>query len=85
MTPDPLSEKYYGISLFKGVSGTKAVRAAREAADESLSPQLADGVRKYNSIVNAEKSAANQAVSEGAGSVLGSVAGDVLKRLNDDD
>ena len=73
------------ISPFKGESGTKAVRAAREAADESLSPQVADGVRKYNSIVNAEKSAANQAVSEGAGSVFSSVAGEVLKRLNDDD
>jgi RHS repeat-associated protein len=72
------------ISPFKGESGTKAVRAAREAADESLSPQVADGVRKYNSIVNAEKSAANQAVSEGAGSVRGSVTGDLLKRLNDD-
>jgi len=73
------------ISPFKGESGTKAVRAAREAADESLLPQVADGVRKYNSIVNAEKSAANQAVSEGAGSVFSSVAGEVLKRLNDDD
>ena len=69
------------ISPFKGISNTKAVRAAREAADESLLPQVADGVRRQNAMLNAEKAAANQAISEGVGSVTGSVAGEVIKRL----
>ena len=71
------------ISPFKGVSGTKAVRAAREAADESLSPQVADGVRRQNAMLNAEKAAANQAISEGVGSVLGSVASKVIDKIQD--
>ena len=71
------------ISPFKGVSGTKAVRAAREAADESLSPQVADGVRRQNAMLNAEKAAANQAISEGVGSVLGSVASKVIDEIQD--
>ena len=69
------------ISPFKGISNTKAVRAAREAADESLLPQVADGVRRQNAMLNAEKAAANQAISEGVGSVTGSLAGEVIKRL----
>ena len=71
------------ISPFKGVSGTKAVRAAREAADKSLSPQVADGVRRQNAMLNAEKAAANQAISEGVGSVLGSVASKVIDEIQD--
>lgn len=74
------------IAPFKGVSNTQAVRAAREAISvkgTSLSSQAADGIRKSNATINAEKSAANQAVSKGVGSVHSSVAGELLKRLND--
>ena len=71
------------ISPFKGISNTKAVRAAREAADESLSPQVADGVRRQNAMLNAEKAAANQAISEGVGSVTGSVVSKVIDEIQD--
>ena len=76
------------ITPFKGVSNTQAVRAARETAGArgaSLSSEAADGIRKSNTAINAQKYAANQVVSEGVGSVPGSVAGEVLKRLNDED
>ena len=76
------------ITPFNGVSNTQAVRAAREAAGArgaSLSSEAADGIRKSNTAINAQKYAANQVVSEGVGSVPGSVAGEVLKRLNDED
>ena len=71
------------ISPFKGISNTKAVRAAREAADESLLPQVADGVRRQNAMLNAEKAAANQAISEGVGSVTGSVVSKVIDEIQD--
>ena len=76
------------ITPFNGVSNTQAVRAARETAGArgaSLSSEAADGIRKSNTAINAEKSAANKAVSDGVGSVPSSVAGDVLKRLDDED
>ena len=77
-----------GISPFKGVSGTKAVRAAREAADikgKSLSSHTADGIRKQNATLNAEKAGANQAISEGLGASPGSVVGEVIKRLRNEE
>ena len=46
---------------------------------------MADGVRKHNATINAEKAAANQAISEGVGSVRGSVAGEVIKKLKNED
>ena len=76
------------ITPFNGVSNTQAVRAARETAGArgaSLSSEAADGIRKSNTAINAQKYAANQVVSEGVGSVPGSVPGELLKRLNDED
>ena len=76
------------ISPFKGVSNTKAVRAAKDAANtkgESLSSQAADGVRRRNATLNTEKAAANQAISEGVGSMRGSVVGEVIKRLRNEE
>ena len=74
------------ISPFKGVSNTKAVRAAKDAANikgESLSPHAADDVRRQNATLNAEKAAANQAISEGMGSVTGSVVSKVIDEIQD--
>ncbi|MBE6235657.1 MAG: RHS repeat-associated core domain-containing protein [Bacteroidales bacterium] len=74
------------ISPFKGVSNTKAVRAAKDAANtkgESLSSHAADGVRRRNATLNTEKAAANQAISEGVGSVTGSVVSKVIDEIQD--
>ena len=74
------------VSPFKGVSNTKAVRTAREAANlkgESLSSHAADGVRRQNAIVNAEKAEANQAISEGVGAMSGSTVSKVIDELQD--
>ena len=71
---------------FKGVSNTQAVRAARETAGArgaSLSSEAADGIRKSNATINAEKSAANKAVSNGIGSVPGSVASEVIDNIQE--
>ena len=69
-----------------GVSNTQAVRAARETAGArgaSLSSEAADGIRKSNTAINAEKSAANKAVSDGVGSVPGSVASEVIDNIQE--
>ena len=74
------------ISPFKGVSNTKAVRAAKDAANtkgESLSSHAADGVRRRTATLNTEKAAANQAISEGVGSVTGSVVSNVIDEIQD--
>ena len=74
------------ISPFKGVSNAKAIRAARNAANikgESLSSHAADCVRRQNAMLNAEKTAANHAISEGVGSVLGSVVSKVIIEIQD--
>ena len=74
------------ITPFNGVSNTQAVRAARETAGArgaSLSSEAADGIRKSNATINAEKSAANKAVSNGIGSVPGSVASEVIDNIQE--
>ena len=74
------------ITPFNGVSNTQAVRAARETAGArgaSLSSEAADGIRKSNTAINAEKSAANKAVSDGVGSVPGSVASEVIDNIQE--
>lgn len=71
------------ITLFKGRSNTRAVRAAREAAGskgESLSPRTADGIRRQNATLNAEKAAANQAISEELESAPSSVVSESIKK-----
>ena len=74
------------ISPFKGVSNTKAVRAAREAASAKgirLSSKAADGIKKSNVTLNAEKAAANQAISKGLESAPSSVASKVIDKIQD--
>ena len=74
------------ITPFKGSSNTRAVRAARETAGArgaSLSSEAADGIRKSNATINAEKSAANKAVSNGIGSVPGSVGSEVIDNIQE--
>ena len=55
------------------------------AKGESLSSYAADGVRRRNATLNTEKAAANQAISEGVGSMRGSAVGEVIKRLRNED
>ena len=75
------------ITPFKGKSNTKAVKAARKTANvkgESLSPETANVIRKRNLKVNAEKAAANKAISETIGTATGTTAAKILEVFEDE-
>ena len=77
------------LSPFKGVSNTKAVETTRkrllETKGESLDPKVADFIRKNNRRINADKLAANKALSEAIGSSPSSATSKVLDTLEDED